>query len=165
MPAAHIASITNDPSEPAAAVEHFAMLDELSPSAMEVILDIAGSDSDSAVTLINLTHLGGALGRMPEMANAVGRRDAAFAIFAFTVVPPGDTALNAHTDQGLALMRRLTPPGGGRKHPGYLSPADAPVESVRLAYDKPTYERLEAAKTLYDPRNMFRFNHNIPPRT
>ncbi|WP_433555980.1 FAD-binding oxidoreductase [Pseudonocardia xinjiangensis] len=165
MPFADIASITNDPSEPAAAVEHFAILDELSPSAMEAILDIAGPNSDSSVTMVNLTHLGGALGRPSEKANAVGRRDAAFAIFAFTVVPPGDVVLNAGMDQGLELMRRLTPPGGGRKHPGYLSPADASVESVRLAYDAPTYERLQATKTRYDPRNVFRFTHNIPPRT
>jgi FAD/FMN-containing dehydrogenase len=165
MPFAHIASITRDPSEPAAAVEHFGILDELSPSAMDAMLDVTGSDSDSAVTMVNLTHLGGALGRPPEASNAVGRRDAAFAVFAFTVVPPGDVALSADRDQGLELMRRLTPPGGGRKHPGYLSPADASVESVRLAYDDPTYERLQAAKTLYDPRNMFRCNHNIPPRT
>jgi hypothetical protein len=51
-----------------------------------------------------------------------------------------------------------------RKHPGYLSPADASVESVRLAYDEPTYERLQVVKTLHDPRNMVRRNHNIPPR-
>ncbi|MFI6762879.1 BBE domain-containing protein [Micromonospora sp. NPDC050417] len=52
----------------------------------------------------------------------------------------------------------------GRKHPGYLSPADAAVESVRLAYDEATYERLRTAKTERDPRNMFRWNYNIPPR-
>jgi FAD/FMN-containing dehydrogenase len=165
IPHAQIASITNDPSEPAAAAEHFAVLDELSPSAVDAILDATGSDSGSPVTMVNLTHLGGALGRAPEVANAVGRRDAAFALFALTVVPPGQVGMSAGTDKGLELVRRLTPPGGGRKHPGYLSPADASTESVRLAYDEPTYARLRAAKTAYDPHNMFRCNHNIPPLT
>ncbi|SNT64710.1 FAD/FMN-containing dehydrogenase [Streptosporangium subroseum] len=159
MPFSNMASITNDPTEPGAAVEHFAILDELSPSAMETILDIAGPDSDTRITMVNVAHLGGALGMPPERANAVGRRDAAFSLFALTAVPPN--AVTAYKNVGLELTDRLT---SGRKHPGYLSPADASVESVRLAYDEPTYERLQAAKTLHDPRNMFRCNHNIPPR-
>ncbi|WP_204072330.1 FAD-binding oxidoreductase [Planotetraspora phitsanulokensis] len=162
MPFADIASITNDPTEPGAAVEHFAMLDELSPPVMEAILDIAGPGSDTRITMVNVTHLGGALGTSPEKANAVGRRDAAFSLFALTAVSPDDVA--AHKNVGLDLIDRLTPSGGARKHPGYLSPADVSVQSVRMAYDEPTYERLQAAKALHDPHNLFRFNHNIPPR-
>ncbi|GAA1301086.1 FAD-binding oxidoreductase [Planotetraspora silvatica] len=161
MPAAHIASITNDPTEPGAAVEHFAVLDAWSPSAMETILEVAGPDSGSDITMVNLTHLGGALALAPEWANAVGRRDAAYAAFALTAVAPGDEG--GRKDMGLELIDRLAASGGGRKHPSYLSPADASIESVRLAYDEATYERLQAAKTTYDPRNVFRYNHNIPP--
>ncbi|GII53252.1 oxidoreductase [Planotetraspora thailandica] len=161
MPFAQIASITNDPTEPGAAVEHFVVLDELSPSAMEAILDIAGPDSGTPITMVNLSHLGGAFGIPPEKANAVGRRDAAFAAFALTAVPPGD--VNASKDVGLELIDRLSSSGGGRKHPSYLSPADASVENVQLAYDEVTYKRLQAAKTVYDPHNVFRYNHNIPP--
>jgi FAD/FMN-containing dehydrogenase len=163
MSAADVASIHNDPTEPSAAIEHFAMLEELSPSAMAAILDVAGPDSDRHLTLANVSHLGGALSLPPETANAV-RRDVAFAVLALTVVPPGDVNMAGHKDPGLELTGRLTPPGGGRKHPSYLSPADASIESVRLAYDTPTYERLQATKTQYDPSNMFRCNYNIPPR-
>ncbi|GAA4577839.1 FAD-binding oxidoreductase [Planotetraspora kaengkrachanensis] len=161
MPFAHLASITNDPTEPGAAVEHFVLLDELSPAAMEAILDVAGPGSGTRITMVNLTQLGGAFGTPPETANAVGRRDAAFAAFALTAVPPGD--VSASKDEGLELIDRLSSSGGGRKHPSYLSPADASADGVRLAYDELTYKRLQAAKTAYDPRNMFRYNHNIPP--
>ena len=34
---------------------------------------------------------------------------------------------------------------------------------VRHAYG-PNYDRLVAVKTVYDPTNLFRHNHNIPPR-
>ncbi|MBM0232208.1 FAD-binding oxidoreductase [Micromonospora sp. STR1_7] len=160
MPIGQIATIANDPTDPGAAVEHFAMLDELSPSAMETILELAGPDSDGHITLVTLTHLDGAYGDSPERPNAV-RRDVAFALLALTVVPPGASAVDK--DLGRELTRRLTKPDG-RKHPSYLSPADAAVDSVRLAYDEATYERLRTAKTTWDPRNMFRWNYNIPPR-
>ncbi|MEU8377999.1 FAD-binding oxidoreductase [Streptosporangium sp. NPDC048865] len=161
MPFANMASITNDPDEPGAAVEHFTVLDELSPSAVETILDAAGPGSGTRVTMVNVSHLGGALATPPESANAV-RRDAPFTVFALTVVPPDDVA--AHGDLGLELIDRLRRSGGGRRHPGYLSPADASAGNVRTAYDERVYERLQAAKALYDPHNMFRCNHNIPPR-
>ncbi|GIF63365.1 oxidoreductase [Asanoa ishikariensis] len=158
MPVGDIAAIANDPSDPGTSVEHFAMLDELSPSAMDAILEL--TDSAQGPTLVNLTQLGGAFGRPARYPNAV-RRDVAFALFALTVVPPGAPAL-AH-DPGLALTNRLAGPTG-KKHPSYLAPADASVAGVRLAYDDATYERLRTVKTTWDPQNMFRWNYNIPPR-
>jgi FAD/FMN-containing dehydrogenase len=40
---------------------------------------------------------------------------------------------------------------------------DATPERARRAYDPESYERLTAIKTTYDPHNLFRINHNIPP--
>jgi FAD/FMN-containing dehydrogenase len=34
---------------------------------------------------------------------------------------------------------------------------------VRAAYRDADYERLAAIKATYDPQNLFRVNHNIPP--
>jgi len=34
---------------------------------------------------------------------------------------------------------------------------------VRDAYPGPTWDRLAAVKARYDPSNLFRVNHNIPP--
>jgi hypothetical protein len=93
----------------------------------------------------------------------VGRRDAAFAVFALTAVDPGEVLANASS--GLELLDRLRAPSGEvRKHPSFLAPADATVAAVRLAYDDGVYERLQSAKSAYDPGNMFRLNYNIPPR-
>ncbi|GAA1864163.1 FAD-binding oxidoreductase [Asanoa iriomotensis] len=157
MPYARIATIANDPTDPGTSVEHFAMLDELTPSTVDAIVELAAG---GRLTLVNLTQLGGAFARTPERPNAV-RRDIAFALFALTVVPPGETL---QRDVAEELTDRLTRQGSP-KHPGYLSPADATVQGVRQAYDEETYERLRAAKTVWDPENMFRANFNIPPRT
>ncbi len=34
---------------------------------------------------------------------------------------------------------------------------------TRAAYSPANYRRLIALKDKYDPKNVFRFNHNIPP--
>jgi FAD/FMN-containing dehydrogenase len=34
---------------------------------------------------------------------------------------------------------------------------------VRAAYPGSTWDRLSAVKRRYDPTNLFRVNHNIPP--
>jgi Berberine and berberine like len=39
----------------------------------------------------------------------------------------------------------------------------ATVEEVRSAYGDADYRRLAAGKAAYDPANLFRLNHNIPP--
>ena len=36
-------------------------------------------------------------------------------------------------------------------------------DRVREAYPPATYARLAAIKRRYDPRNLFRFNQNVPP--
>ena len=36
---------------------------------------------------------------------------------------------------------------------------------VREAYPGSTWDRLKKIKAVYDPTNLFRLNHNIPPAT
>ena len=48
---------------------------------------------------------------------------------------------------------------------GYVNyaPVDETAERVRAAYGDERWDRLRAVKRRYDPDNVFRFNHNIPP--
>jgi len=50
----------------------------------------------------------------------------------------------------------------GRRYLNFLGGPDT-AELTRDAYDTVTYARLAAVKTVYDPANLFRVNHNIPP--
>jgi FAD/FMN-containing dehydrogenase len=36
-------------------------------------------------------------------------------------------------------------------------------ERLRAAYPGATWDRLRQVKAKYDPENLFRLNHNIPP--
>jgi FAD/FMN-containing dehydrogenase len=46
---------------------------------------------------------------------------------------------------------------------GNYAPADETAERVRAAFGAERFERLQRVKRRYDPDNVFRFNHNIPP--
>lgn len=45
----------------------------------------------------------------------------------------------------------------------FISALESTPEHLRSAYDEATYARLVAVKDAYDPQNVFRVNHNIPP--
>jgi FAD/FMN-containing dehydrogenase len=49
-------------------------------------------------------------------------------------------------------------PGGG--YVGFLG--DEPAETIRASYGG-NWDRLRDLKRRYDPNNLFRLNHNIPP--
>jgi hypothetical protein len=93
----------------------------------------------------------------------VGGRDAAFAFFALTVVPPGHQIAD-YQDVGSELIAALSPWRYEMGHPNFQGPADATVPGTRQAFDCDTYDQLQATKAKYDPHNIFRVNHNIPPK-
>ncbi|WP_326571666.1 FAD-binding oxidoreductase [Actinacidiphila glaucinigra] len=160
MPYADCLGIVPEGGEPWAAVEHFALLDDLTPQAVEAVLDTVGPDAATRIDIVDIRHLGGALAAPPLAPNAVGNRDAGFAVLTLTFTAPGEAALSAAS--GTELTERIAPRPGDRRHPTFLSHADAVEERTPAAYSPETYRRLRAVKARYDPDNVFRFNHNIP---
>ena len=163
IPYTQFASISGDPTDPASAVEHFGLLRELTEDAVDAIVAVAGPQADSRVNIVDIRHLQGAYSKPPAFLNAVGARDAAFAFFALTVVPPGHQIADYH-DSGRELTEALSPWMHSMAHPSFQGPADATESGTRRAYDPATYEKLQVAKSKFDPFNRFRTNHNIPPK-
>jgi FAD/FMN-containing dehydrogenase len=162
IPFTEFASISADPTEPAAAVEHFGLLRELPEDAVNAIVEVAGPQANSRINLIDIRHLQGAYSRQPTVRNAVGARDAAFAFFALTVVPPGLDVAD-YQNSGREFVDAVSPWLHHMGNPSFQGPADASESATARAYDRETYQHLQAVKAKFDPYNRFRTNHNIPP--
>jgi FAD/FMN-containing dehydrogenase len=153
-------TIHNDPPDPVAAYAETALLRELDSGAVDALLATAGPDVDGP-TVVELRHLGGALGRMPAIPNAVGHRDAAFTLFSVSVAEPA--RLDAIRAANRALFDALRPWDHGGVFINFLAGEHSAGEPVRNAYETADFDRLRALKSRYDPDNVFRLNHNIAP--
>lgn len=156
MPYGEVATIHNDPTEPAPGVERSGLLGSLGASTLDALY----AEATPALTVVELRHLGGALGRAPSRPSPVGfRSSAAFSVFTATAGPPEVTS--AARTQGARLMSALAPWRVGGPFVSFLGGED--VADVASAYEPADYERLRSLKATWDPANVFRINHNIPP--
>ncbi|MEU3854439.1 nuclear transport factor 2 family protein [Streptomyces sp. NPDC029554] len=159
MPYASFAQIHNDPTDPAPFMERTAMLRSLSAEAVEELLAAAGPTADCPLHFVELRHLGGALARPAD--NAVGHRDAQFALWVVGVGAPDAFApMNAYAD---GLLQRMRPWSTGGRYLNFMAAQDIAVSDVSAAYEEGDYRRLRSIKRRFDPHNLFRLNHNIPP--
>ncbi|MCP3821467.1 BBE domain-containing protein [Streptomyces sp. A3M-1-3] len=162
MPYTQVTEIHHDPKHPVSVHFRSALLHELDDVAVETLVSfIDPALPGGPFPNIELRHLGGALSRPPELAHAVGVRDAPFHLWMRTPTPDG-TADEARrvSDE---VLKRLRPWDTGDLLPGFLFDHDSDPERVRRAYAEPDYRRLTRLKAEYDPHNLFRINHNIPP--
>ncbi|HKH40265.1 MAG TPA: FAD-binding oxidoreductase [Solirubrobacterales bacterium] len=132
--------------------------DSLEPAHAEAILEHLPK-STAMMKAVQLRVLGGALGRVPNDATAFAHRDRRlFANIAAMYVDPGEK--DAHDAWVAGLADALGKDGAGG-YVGFLGEEDE--DTVRAAYPGGTWDRLRELKRRYDPDNLFRLNHNIPP--
>ncbi|MET7669462.1 FAD-binding oxidoreductase [Micromonospora luteifusca] len=161
LPYERVGSIHHEPTAPGASYNRNVALGALDAGAVEALLAAAGPRA-GAPFAVELRHLGGAYARPPAVPNAVGGRDAAFSLSSMSLAAGADLdALRAAHD-GLHERMRPWRTAGGLLN--FLGVQDATVGTVRAAFDAADYDRLIAVKATYDPDNLFRVNHNIPPR-
>jgi FAD/FMN-containing dehydrogenase len=101
----------------------------------------------------------GAASRVPEESTAFPFRSARFNISGLSIWD--DPALDEEmTSRARAVRDRLIPLSKG----GYLNYAmDDVRDSGEAMFGAARWARLRAVKADWDPDNVFRFNHNIPP--
>ncbi|MGL3804628.1 FAD-binding oxidoreductase [Paeniglutamicibacter sp. R2-26] len=158
MPYAAIGSVHQDPSDPMPVWEGSLLLRGLDAGAIDALLGTAGPGNDVPLIMAEIRHLGGALSRGPEQANAVGGREAEFSLM---VVGPYPTPLRQAVEAaGGAVLEALEPWAHGGTQINFQGFAATP-EVVRRAWPEPTVERLRALKAAWDPGSRFSFGYPL----
>ena len=154
--------ISMDPVDPIGAYTHVEMLGDLTPEAVDTLVDVAGVDSGSPLIILELRRLGGALTRPPADLSPIGRRDSKYTMQGVGATPAPEVAqaVQAHLAYVAEVM---SPYKTGATYINFLELDGASPERVRAAYSPEDWERLVELKDRYDPENLFRFNRNIPP--
>jgi FAD/FMN-containing dehydrogenase len=114
-------------------------------------------------TATDLHHMGGAFGRVAEDATAFPNRAAQFWLNIYGFWPdPADDAARIAWVKGFSDAMR--PHAMAGQYVNFLGHDDADAHRKALAvYGRAKLDRLMEIKRRYDPANLFRINHNIPP--
>ena len=154
-------SIHNDPVAPGAVESETAMLGGLDAQAVRTLLDLAGPHAP-VPHVVEIRHLEGVLAHPPAQPNAVGNRDAKYLLSVVSRLEraPAEAVRPAHA----RLLEAVAPWSTGGRFLNFMngSEAAAPAQ-VATAYRAEDHLRLRRIKAVYDPKNTFRLNHNIPP--
>ena len=131
---------------------------ELSDDFIDLVVDRART-IPSPMTLIPMFYMHGAWSQVDAPATAFGLRTRQWD---FDIISqwtnPAEQAI--HVQWTREFWKDVAPYTRG-VYVNYLS--DDEPERLTAAYG-PNYERLVAVKNAYDPKNVFRMNHNIRPR-
>jgi FAD/FMN-containing dehydrogenase len=138
-------------------------IDRLDEGAIATLVEHS-SRRRSRLAGTDIHQLGGAVARVPADATAYGRRDHPYILNIWGVwADPADDA------EEIAWVRdfwtAMQPYAAGGHYVNFLGFEDdaTVVAQTREAYDAVTFARLVALKDRWDPTNLFRRNHNIPP--
>lgn len=140
------------------AVSRTMFLDKLDRDDAALILERLQA-SDSPMRVAQLRVLGGAMARVPVEATAFAhRRGRIMANLAAFFTGPEDRTRREDWLNGFAAALQQEDTGV------YVNFLSEPGKArLRDAYPGQTWDRLAAIKARYDPANLFRLNHNIPP--
>ena len=133
-------------------------LADLTPDVRDLLSEAAAA-APTPLSQIHVQQLGGAMARGTE--GAVGHRDAAYVVNVLgnTMDPRGEEATTSWVRE---TWQRLQPHCTGA-YVNFLDGDDGP--RVESAFSPEAWRRLRAVKRQWDPDNVFRLNHNIPPAT
>jgi FAD/FMN-containing dehydrogenase len=133
---------------------------ELTDEALDAVIE-AGRAVPNAMSELFVGALGGAMGRVPSDATAYAGRDARFVmnVHGRWESPGDDARVRTWARETFA---RTAPFATGGGYVNFLTEDEA--SRVASAYGG-NYERLREVKARFDPDNLFRMNHNVPPAT
>ena len=157
VPPAELGDLAMDPREPLPFLSGHDLLDDVSAAAIDALVDAVGPGSDAAITLVQLRHLGGALARRAPGAGARATLPGELSLFSLGVAPDAEAA--RAVGDTLSAIKQAAAPYRVGDYPNFVEdPAD-----TSSFFDAQTWRSLREVKALYDPSDLFKANHPIPP--
>jgi hypothetical protein len=158
IPATSLGQLHMDPEQPVPGISDGASLGDAPAPAIDTLVELAGPDVDSPLLVVELRHLGGALGRDAPGAGAQPRIDANYVMFAggLTPTPELDQRVRAHVR---AVKEALTP---WRAVYDYYNFVETPADSGAVL-PAASHRRLRQIKAMYDPDQMIVSAHPVRP--
>lgn len=115
--------------------------------------------SNASMRVAQFRVLGGAIARVPPAATAYAHRHSRIMVnVAAFFDGPADKPVR---EEWVARFAAALDQGDAGAYVNFVG--DEGEKGVRAAYPGATWDRLAAVKLKYDPANVFRLNHNIPP--
>jgi FAD/FMN-containing dehydrogenase len=143
---------------PAEEVARSLFVDAVDGQTADTIVDHVQA-STAPMAVAQLRVLGGAMARVPAEATAFAHRGRRIMV-ALGAVYENPEEGPLHVDWVTAFEAALDQ-GDPSVYVNFVG--EEGVARVREAYPGPTWDRLAAIKSRYDPANLFRLNQNIPP--
>jgi FAD/FMN-containing dehydrogenase len=147
-----------DPPQPVPFAGDGMLLSELPAEAVDALVGIAGEGSGSPLLSVEVRHLGGALADTSASNGALSSIDAGFALYAVGMAMDAEmkAAVQAHAAK---VQDALAAWSVGRSFMNFTERRADPSE----LFDATTFARLRRVKADYDPDDVIRGNHSIPP--
>jgi FAD/FMN-containing dehydrogenase len=157
VPPEALGDLAMDPADPLPFLSATALLTHLPRAGVDELVAAAGPGSGSPLAMVELRHMGGALGRRSAGAGARATLPGTVAMFSLGV--PEDEASAAAVGSYLDAVTRAVLPYRAGDYPNFVElPSDASA-----FFDAVTWTRLREVKAAYDPSDLFKGNHHIPP--
>ena len=154
VPPVALSDLAMDPPVPLPIMLTSAQLDDVP---VDDLVAAAGPGSGSPLATVEIRQVGGAMGRTAPGAGARATLPGNYSLLALGV--PGDGPAAQVVGGYLAAVDEAVKPQRVGHYPNFVArPADASA-----FFDPDTWARLRAAKAAYDPDELFRGNHYIPP--
>lgn len=157
VPPAELGELAMDPPEPLPFHLGHRTLEPFGTGAVDAILEVVGPDGGTPIAMTQLRHLGGALGRVAPGSGARATLPGDVNVVALDVTP--DEASTARAHRTIDELDEAMLPWAAGHYPNFV---EHPVDASAF-FDAATWRRLGAVKAAYDPDDVFRGNHRIPP--
>lgn len=116
-----------------------------------------GPGSGSPLAMVELRHMGGAMARRSPGAGARATLPGEVVVLGLGVL--ADEGAAAMAGIYLDALQRAVSPYRVGDYPNFV---DEQTDASAF-FDVGTWERLRRVKALYDPSDLFKGNHHIPP--